>query len=99
MPNLRSAKKRLRQDQKRYDRNRAAKSRFRTALKKVNAAIEAGNVDAVKATLPEALSLIGKTAKQGSIHKNKAARQESRLVKKANALLGGSATAPAEGGA
>jgi len=63
-------------------------SAFRTTLKQVNAALESGDPEKVKAALPKALSLIGRSAKKGIIHPNKAARQQSRLVKKANALLG-----------
>ena len=43
------------------------------------------------ASLPTALRLIGRTAKKGIIHKNKAARQESRLMRKVNALRSGKA--------
>lgn len=87
MPNVKSAKKRVITNKKAALRNRQVISTFRTALKKANAAIEAGDAEALKAALPVALSEIGKTAKKGNISKNKAARQESRLMLKANALL------------
>jgi small subunit ribosomal protein S20 len=88
MPVLKSAKKALKQDARRTGRNKAAMSAFRTALKQVNAAVESGDREKVKAALPKALSLIGRSAKKGIIHPKKAARQESRLMKKVNALLG-----------
>lgn len=87
MPNVKSAKKRVKTNEKSNIRNRKAKSALRTALKKAGSAIAEGNLDAAKAALPIALSLIGKTAKKGMIHDNKAARQESRLMKKFNALV------------
>ena len=87
MPNVKSAKKRVKTNERDYLRNKTAKSAFRTALKAVNHALGSGDVEAVKAALPTALSIIGKSAKKGIIHKNKAARQESRLAKKVNALL------------
>lgn len=87
MPNVKSAKKRVKTNERDQIRNKTAVSAFRTALKGVNKALQSGNVDAVKAALPTALSLIGKSTKKGVIHKNKAARQESRLMKKVNALL------------
>ena len=87
MPNLKSGKKRLKQDARRRRRNTAARSTFRTALRSANAAVDAGDAEQIQATLPKALSLIGLTAKKGIIHPNKAARQESRLTKKANKAL------------
>lgn len=95
MPNVKSAKKRVKTNEKSNIRNRQAKSALRTALKKAGAAITAGDLEAAKAALPVALSLIGKTAKKGMIHDNKAARQESRLTKKFNALAATKAPASA----
>lgn len=87
MPNVKSAKKRVKTNAKRNIRNRIAMSTLRTALKKANAAIADGDAEAAKASVPGALKLIGVTSKKGIIHQKKAARQESRLVKKYNALL------------
>jgi small subunit ribosomal protein S20 len=89
MPNVKSAKKRVKTNKRDTIRNRAVRSTFRSSLKKVQSALESGDKAAVDAALPEALSQIGRTAKKGIIHPNKAARQESRLMKKVNALRAG----------
>ena len=74
MPNIKSAKKRMRTDKKRHERNVQAKSGMRSAVKAVNSAIEAGDVEKAKAALPAALSAIAKTAKKGIIHRRAASR-------------------------
>ncbi|MBN1866978.1 30S ribosomal protein S20 [Candidatus Sumerlaeota bacterium] len=89
MPNVKSAKKRVKTNERRQVRNSAARSQFRTALKKVNKALESEDAQGVEAALPGALRLIGRSSRKGIIHRNKAARQESRLVRKVNALKAG----------
>lgn len=79
MPNVKSAKKRMVQNAKRQERNRAAKSAMKSAIKKAKA--EPQNETATRS----ALSIIGKTAKHGMIHPNKAARLASRLQRRVNA--------------
>ncbi|HEX8462988.1 MAG TPA: 30S ribosomal protein S20 [Abditibacterium sp.] len=79
MPNLPSAKKRLRQDEKKRLRNQAAKTRIKTEVKKALAG--ADNL---------AVSVIDRAAAKGIIHKNAAARKKSRLAKR---LAGATATA------
>jgi small subunit ribosomal protein S20 len=79
MPNTMSAKKRVRQNAKRRERNRAAKSAMKTSIKKAVTAL-----DKPEAT-QEALSVIGRTSQRGVIHRNKAARLASRLQRKINA--------------
>ena len=86
MPSHKSAAKRMRQNPKRNERNRAARSSFRAALKALDKELSEGNREAAEKQLPGALILIGKTAKRGLIHRNKAARHSSRLVKRFNAL-------------
>ncbi len=71
MPNLASAKKRLRQSAKRQLRNQIAKTRIKTEVKKAIAGDQ--NV---------AVSVIDRAAAKGIIHKNAAARKKSRLAKK-----------------
>lgn len=71
MPNLASAKKRLRQNEKKRLRNTAAKTRIKTEVKKAIAGAE--NV---------AVSVIDRAAAKGIIHKNAAARKKSRLAKR-----------------
>jgi small subunit ribosomal protein S20 len=81
MPTTKSAKKRLRQNLERRDRNRAVKSALKTQVRKVREAVAAG--DTAKAA--EELRLAGKQLdRQGArnvIHRNKAARTKSRLQK------------------
>jgi len=86
MPNTKSAKKRMKTNEERNLRNRGVRTKMRNALRKANAAVETGDAAAVQETSKQALTLIGKTAKKGIIHPNKAARQESRLQKKINAV-------------
>lgn len=86
MPNVKSAQKRLKTSQRRRTRNRAVRSTMRKALRDARTALGAGDEQAAKAALPRALSLIGRSAKKGIIHKRTAARLQSRLTKRANAL-------------
>ena len=86
MANTASAEKRHRQSQVRNELNRARKSALRTAVKKVRAAVQAGDQDAAKKLLPETLSLLDRTASRGVIHPNQAARSKSRLVKAVDGL-------------
>ena len=74
MANIRSAEKANRQAQKRTVRNRAAKSRLKSALKRVRTSVAAG-ADELKAGFSE----IDKAAKRGVIKKNTANRYKSRL--------------------
>ena len=90
MPNVKSAKKRVKTNERRRLRNRAARSTLRTALKTANEAIASGDGEAAAREAAKALSLIGRTAKKGVIHRNTAARYESRMLKKINALQSGS---------
>lgn len=86
MANIASAKKRARQAVRRRNHNASFKSRFRTYLKKVTAAIDAGDKEAAAASLKEAQPIIDKMVSKGIIHKNKAARHKSRLNARVNAM-------------
>jgi small subunit ribosomal protein S20 len=55
------------------------RTRFRTAVKKVQAAVAGGDKTAAQSAYKEAVVLIDKTESKGLIHKNKAARHKSRL--------------------
>ncbi|MDD3468833.1 MAG: 30S ribosomal protein S20 [Thermoguttaceae bacterium] len=86
MPNTKSAEKRLRQDEVRCERNRAAKREVRTRCKKVLIAIEGGNVAEATELFREATKCLDQAAAKRVIHKNTAARSKSRLsarIKKA----------------
>jgi small subunit ribosomal protein S20 len=80
MAHSRTAKKNIRKTLKRNILNRALNSAMRTEVKKVKAAIEAGDANAAKAALPVAQKLIDKAAKTNRMHPNRAARVKSRLA-------------------
>ena len=86
MANIKSAKKRIEVAQIRNDRNKAIKSGVKTAMKKVFAAIEAGNKEAAQAELANATKVIEMAASKGVYHKNNAARKVSRLSKAVNKM-------------
>ena len=89
MANHKSALKRNRQNQLSRLRNRANKSRMKTAIRKVLDAIEQNSVDGAQEALKAAIPVIEKTAVKGAIHKKNASRNVSRLTKRVNALVGG----------
>ncbi len=86
MANTKSAEKRHRQNVNQRERNRAQRSRLRTAIKSLRQAVASG--DAVKAgeMLPATLGIIDKTAQKKIIHANTASRTKARLAKKVAAL-------------
>ena len=79
MANHFSALKRARQTTTRTAQNRANTSRLRTALRKLRAALQAGDQAQAKSVFAETVSQIDKAVKKGVIHKNTAARYKSRL--------------------
>ena len=79
MANIKSAKKRILVAQENADRNKAIRSKVKTYVKKVDAAIEAGDKEAAKAALLAATAEIDKAASKGVYHKNTASRKVSRL--------------------
>ena len=85
MPNIKSAEKRMRQNVKRRAANRADRSALRTAIKKARVALGEPTPENAQVVLPQTISVIDKSAQKGIIHKNKAARHASRLMKVLNA--------------
>lgn len=83
MPNTAHRKKTLRKSEQRNERNRQQRSAMRTAVRKAQTAIDEGNDDA-EALLVTAAKRVDKAAKNGLIHKNKAARVKSRLARAKN---------------
>ena len=77
-----SAMKAHRQTTRRHQHNRELRSRLRTALKSIRAAIDGGNTDEAKAALSRTFSIVDKMAGKGIIHDNAAARYKSRMVKR-----------------
>lgn len=86
MANTPQAKKRARQNDKARKHNASLRSMVRTYIKKVVAAIEAGDVAAAKTAYAEAVPVIDRIADKGIIHKNKASRHKSRLNLRIKAL-------------
>ena len=78
MANTRSAEKQQRQAEKANARNRAGKTRLRSALKKTRSAIDSGNIES--GTLSTGFSEIDKAAKKGIIKDNTADRYKARLA-------------------
>ena len=81
-----SAEKRDRQNKKHKIRNSAVKSKTKTEIKKVLAAVEELNRESSEKALKSAITVINKAASKGVYHKNNASRKVSRLTKKVNAL-------------
>lgn len=79
MANIKSAKKRARQAEKRRRHNAGLRSMVRTYIKKVVLAVEAGNKENAQKAYLEAVPVIDRMVTKGIIHKNKAARHKSRL--------------------
>ena len=82
MPNIKSAKKRVKVIAVKTARNKASRSALRTEIKKANAAIESGEntTEAVRA----AQKKIDQAVARGLLHRNAAARKKAALAKKAN---------------
>jgi small subunit ribosomal protein S20 len=79
--NIRSQKKRNRQNLVRHERNQATRSELKTRTKTARTAIDAGDEDATEA-VRFAQKRINKAAAKGRIHKNQAARRTSRLMRR-----------------
>ncbi len=91
MPNTKSAKKRLRQNEARRARNRAVKSAIRTQIRKVREAVVAGDLTRAASEFRRACQRLDRAGTRGIIHPNRAARLKSRL----NARLKAAAQAAA----
>lgn len=86
MANIKSAKKRILVTETKAARNKAIRSKVKTACKKVEAAIAAGDKAAANAVLVATISEIDKACSKGVFHKNTASRKVSRLSKAVNAM-------------
>ena len=86
MPNIKSAKKRMRSNAKKADVNTIIDSSMRTAIKKFEKEVKAGNKEEASNNLNIAYQRIDKAMTSGLVHKNKAARQKSRLIKLMNTM-------------
>lgn len=86
MANTIQARKRIRQAEKRRLQNGSMRSAMRTAGKKVMKAVVAGDRAQAETAYAAAIPEIDKMARKGIIHKNKAARQKSRLSRQVRAI-------------
>ena len=87
MPNKKKKKKRVKVIEKKTLRNNMIKSAYKTAIKKFEQAIEAGNIEEAKTLFSEATKKIDQACTKGVIVKNTAARKKSSLSKKLNAAM------------
>ena len=81
LANIKSAKKRILTSAKRAERNKSVKSAVKTAVKKVTAAVEAGDKTAAAECLKKAERALTMAASKGVYHKNTSSRKVSRLSK------------------
>jgi small subunit ribosomal protein S20 len=86
MANTAQAKKRAKQAEKSRIRNAGQRSNLRTFIKKIIAAVRAGDKDQAQAAFKTAMPIIDSAVNKGIIHKNKAARSKSRLNAKLKAM-------------
>ena len=86
MANIKSAKKRILVAETRAARNKAIKSEVKTAVKKVDAAIAAKDLEAAKTSLRAAIATMNKATSKGVYHKNTTSRKISRLTKAVNSI-------------
>ena len=87
MPNIKSAKKRVKVIEKKTLRNNMIKSGYKSAVKKFESAVEAGNKEEAKTLFSDATRKIDQACSKGVIAKNTAARKKSSLSKKLNAAM------------
>ena len=87
MPNIKSAKKRVKIIEKKTLRNNMIKSAYKTAIKSFEQAIESGNIDEAKTLFSIATKKIDQACTKGVLVKNTAARKKSSLSKKLNAAM------------
>ncbi len=86
MANIKSAKKRILTSAKRAERNKAVRSEVRTSIKKVDAAVAAGDKAAAKAALQNLQGVMGRATSKGVYKKNTNARKISRMSAKVDKM-------------
>jgi small subunit ribosomal protein S20 len=80
--NHRSALKRIRNSEKKRQRNRVVRSRTRTEIKKARALMDSGDLENAIPATREAIRQLDKAATKGVLHRNNVARRKSRLMKR-----------------
>ena len=86
MANIKSQIKRIKQNEKRHERNKAVKTSLKTAVRKFREAAEAGDKEKALELGRDANRKLDKAASKGVIHKNQAANRKSAISKKASSL-------------
>lgn len=86
LANIKSAKKRILVNETKAARNKAIKSKVKTAVKKVEAAVAAKDTEAAKAALHTAIVEISKAGTKGVYHKKTVSRKIARLSKAVDAI-------------
>ena len=86
MANIKSQIKSNKQNEAARERNKSVRSALKTAVRRFNEAVEAGNTDEAKTLAGEATKKLDKAASKGVIHKNQAANRKSSIAKKAASL-------------
>lgn len=86
MPNIKSAKKRVKVIEKKTLRNKMLKSQLNTAIKKFNAAVESGDKAAAQVAYVAAVKKVDHAVAQGILHKNNAAHKKSAFTLKYNKM-------------
>ena len=86
MANIKSAKNRVLVSQAKADRNKSARSKVKTYIKKVESAVAAGDKAAAQVALTDAISELSKATTKGVYHKNTTSRKISRMSKAVNAM-------------
>ena len=86
MANIKAAKKRILTSSKRAERNKAAKSEVKTYVKKVDAAVTAGDKAAAQEALKELQGVMGRATAKGIYKKNTHARKISRMAQKVSKI-------------
>ena len=86
MANIKSAKKRILVDETKAARNKAIKSKVKTAVKKVEAAVAAKDAETAKTALRAAIVEISKAGTKGVYHKKTVSRKISRLSKAVSSI-------------
>jgi len=92
LPVTKSAKKAMRQSQRKALRGKSLRSRAKTMIVKAEGQVAAGDAEAARTAMVSAVKALDKAAAKGKIHANNAARRKSRLMKKVNRV----AKAPAK---
>ncbi len=86
MPNIKSAKKRVKVSATKELRNKMVKTGMKTSIRKYEAALADGNKELAAATYKEAVANIDKAVAKGIMHKNTAARRKSRFTRLLNGI-------------